>query len=142
MRPPRPPNRLRILAVDDEASVLEVLTCCLEISGHSVETCSGAPEALERFHGGQRWDLVMTDRLMPGMDGMEFAAAIKRIAIGTPVIMMTGSADPGRAWPDPAIDAILPKPFTIAALQHALSSVTRDAADPTARDLFSAGLFN
>lgn len=142
MHPSHPPHGLRILAVDDEASVRAVLTSCLEISGHSVETCAAAPEALERFHCGQNWDLVMTDRLMPGMSGAEFAAAIKRISAGTPVIMVTGSADPARPWPDPFIDAILPKPFTIAALQRALSSVTADRIDPDRGGRLSASLFN
>ena len=137
----RPPNRLRILAVDDEASVLEVLTSCLEVSGHSVDTCSNAPAALERFDG-RRWDLVMTDRVMPGMNGLEFAAAIKRISACTPVIMMTGSADSARPGGNSSIDAILPKPFTMAALQYAVASVTERKDSLHAGDPLSAGLFN
>ncbi len=69
-------RRLRVLAVDDEPPVRDILTHLLEGEGHEVVTAAGAREALDVFTNGS-FDLVITDMAMPGMSGGQLAAALR-----------------------------------------------------------------
>jgi CheY-like chemotaxis protein len=115
---PANPSPLRILIVDDEQAVRFVLCSLLEAQGHSVEAASNGFEGLQRFHK-EPFDVVLTDRAMPGMSGDELALAIKRVAPQTPVILVTGFA-PSPAEELPGIDAVVKKPFTMATLSEAI----------------------
>jgi CheY-like chemotaxis protein len=110
---------LAILVVDDEPALLLVLETTLREDGHIVGVADNGTEALRLF-GERRWDVVLTDRSMPGMKGDALAAAIKQLSPRTPVIMVTGSP-PRVGCPD--VDAIIPKPFTRARLAETISSV-------------------
>jgi CheY-like chemotaxis protein len=110
---------LHILVVDDEPVVLDVLAACLSEDGHVVETASGGSEAWDRFRTGN-WDVVFTDRVMPGMSGDQLATAIKQASPETPVIMVTGFVPPedeGRRSP---VDVVVRKPFTTDQLLNAI----------------------
>ena len=89
-----------------------------------METSSNGREALEKFCQGEI-DMVITDRAMPEMGGDELATAIKGIAAGTPVIMVTGSSEaittPGER--SIGIDFIVTKPISITALRQAMAAV-------------------
>jgi len=116
---------LRILAVDDEPAILQLISAHLWLDGHSVGTADDGVEALAQFLQGP-WDVVLTDRLMPKMGGEHLAAAIKKVNPETPVIMVTGSLEPK---PDeelrlPNVDKIVLKPFSSERLRAALSDVT------------------
>ncbi len=119
---------LRILVVDDEAIVREVLSECLAVDGHRVETASSAAAALEWLEAG-RFDLVMTDRLMPGMDGEELARAVKRRNPAPQVVLLTGMAVPQdtAAQSIEGVDLVLAKPVTVTALREALSRLAASA---------------
>ena len=68
--------------------------------------------------------MVITDRKMPRMGGDEFAAKIKALDPGMPVMMLTGSAGPeGHEEDVPSVDFLLRKPFRFDALSEALSAV-------------------
>src|SRR4051812_28019055 len=82
------PAHLRILIVDDEASVRFVLSDFLSSEGHSTATASDGVEALETFRQ-DKWDLVLTDRQMPKMTGDELAAAVKEADPRGPIGMIT-----------------------------------------------------
>jgi CheY-like chemotaxis protein len=60
----------RILVVDDEPSMRELLTICLRRAGYEAEAVPGAQAALDRLDA-HPFDLVITDLTMPGIDGME-----------------------------------------------------------------------
>jgi len=124
LSPAPPRRRLRILVVDDEPNVCQVIALHLEDEGHEVHTAPDGIRGLERFVG-ERWDLVLTDWVMPGMKGDEFAAAIKRINPKTPVVLVTGFADrlteSGRQGSP--FDLIVRKPFTRETLKAALNLV-------------------
>lgn len=118
--PGRP--RLRILVVDDDAAMRQVLSLYLEAEGHEVQTAESGARGLERYQAGA-WNAVLTDREMPGMTGNELAEAIKRINPKTPVILVTGSdARPGDGKDGP-FDLIIPKPFTRELLRTAIKKV-------------------
>jgi CheY-like chemotaxis protein len=105
-------NRLenrRVLIVDDEPFVVMVLERFLRESQFLVSSAHNGVEALRIFSEGP-WDLVITDRAMPEMNGEQLAEEIKRTAPGTPVILMTGLNRPGTIVE--LFDAVIPKPFS------------------------------
>jgi signal transduction histidine kinase len=121
---PQTSRPARILVVDDEPSVREVLQACFQEDGHFVGLAADGQEGLERFMSGQ-WDIVVTDRAMPRLNGDQLAAEIKKIRPDVPVILVTGFADVMHDVGDhpPEIDMILAKPFTRNALRQAVGQV-------------------
>jgi CheY-like chemotaxis protein len=81
----------------------------LKSVGFEVGTAIDGDEGLRKFQE-QSWDLVITDRSMPGMDGDELTAAIKALRPDVPVILVTGIPTAGSRHRQS--DAILPKPFS------------------------------
>lgn len=84
--------------VDDEAPVRQMLRDVFRSFGYEVTVAGGGEEALRLFAEGD-YDVVVTDLLMPGMNGWEVIARLRRAAPRLPVIMLTGSApdvDPER----------------------------------------------
>ncbi len=112
--------KLRILVVDDEASVGNAVKLLLKFDGHEVEATQSGKEALALFAPG-RFDLVFTDYAMPGMKGDQLAAAIKICAPDQPVVMITGHA--GILPPSPNVDFVVGKPFRLAHLREAIAKV-------------------
>lgn len=110
---------LRILVVDDEVSMRNILNRMLQSDGHTVGFASDGMEALRSFEAGH-WNLVITDYLMPEMDGESLSQEIKTRSPSTPVILMTGLV---RNVTCPTADTILRKPFTLASLTAALQAV-------------------
>jgi putative nucleotidyltransferase with HDIG domain len=84
-------DRLRVLCVDDEPVILSLMTRLLAGLDLSVTTASGPRPALDLFDHG-RFDLVITDIRMPGMDGHAFLAEIRARDPQVPVIVATGHA--------------------------------------------------
>mgnify|MGYP001550338808 CR=1 FL=1 len=82
----------KILLVDDEAGLRNVLGLSLEDRGFHVETASSGHEALEVF---SRWrpDIVLTDIKMPGMDGLDLLQSLKKDDPDVEIIMITGHGD-------------------------------------------------
>jgi CheY-like chemotaxis protein len=112
-------SKLRVLVVDDEPLVCEMVKAMLMQDGHFVDTAPGGKEGLTRFDA-DHFDLVLADYRMPKMKGDQFAAAIKKRLQPKPVIMITGHP------PDEApkgIDWVLLKPFSLLQLRLAISDV-------------------
>ncbi|HLZ07740.1 MAG TPA: ATP-binding protein, partial [Chloroflexota bacterium] len=82
-------RHLRILLVEDDSRVRDVLTLLLIRDDHSVTAASSGTEALTAL-GTDDFDLVITDRGLPGVGGYEVAAAVKHRSPSTAVIMLTG----------------------------------------------------
>jgi two-component system response regulator GlrR len=78
----------KVLLVDDDASLLRLLTLRLEGEGYLVTTCESAKEALKLFNS-QSFDLVLSDLRMPGLDGLAFFDEIMVLDQTIPVILMT-----------------------------------------------------
>ena len=108
-----------ILVVDDEPFVCQAVKMMLAHDGHVVETAASAKEALAKFDPA-KFDLVITDYAMEGMKGDELAEAIKRLAPGKPIILLT--AFPPDEQPA-CIDLVVTKPFYFETLRQALISV-------------------
>ena len=78
-----------ILCVDDNEQSLSIRKVMLETRGYRVITCNGGEQALEMFKKGGI-DLVLTDLIMPGLDGTKLVEQVKSISPQTPAILLSG----------------------------------------------------
>jgi PAS domain S-box-containing protein len=101
---------LRVLAVEDEPEVLDVVRAMLVAAGHTVVSAASGREALELFEH-EPVDVVVTDLGMPGMTGLALAQELKRRR-PVPVVLLTGWADELESEATPHIDVLMAKPIT------------------------------
>ncbi len=84
----------RILIVDDEHVIAEMIRLFFQKLGYEIKTAPGGAEAFEIFsEAPQYFDLIITDQVMPGMTGLELIQEIKKIRPDIPVILCTGYSD-------------------------------------------------
>src|SRR5512142_255310 len=95
-----------ILCVDDNEQSLSIRKVTLETRGYRVITCTNSEEAL-RIFGRGGVDLVLSDLVMPGVDGAELIARIKKQSPQTPAILFSGSVKGYER--DTVADVFLPK---------------------------------
>src|SRR5690606_38185989 len=81
----------KILVVDDEPSIVELILVNLEDAGYEAEAAFDGDEALARFRE-EPWDLVILDIMLPGVDGIEVCRRIRQES-QVPIIMLTARAD-------------------------------------------------
>jgi signal transduction histidine kinase/ActR/RegA family two-component response regulator len=123
-----PARARRILLVDDDAMVREVLAEGLEAAGYAVETVLGGQEALARLEGGAVVDLLVSDLSMPGMDGLATIRAAQRRRPGLRAILLTGFATDVAAGGG-ASYTLLRKPITAAELARQAALAMSGAAE-------------
>ena len=88
---PRPKTgQQRVLVVDDEPSIRELLTKTLALADYSVDVVADGGTALARLREGQAYDLIFVDLKMPGMDGLMLTRQLKYMKPDLPVIILTG----------------------------------------------------
>jgi two-component system cell cycle sensor histidine kinase/response regulator CckA len=129
----------RVLLVDDEPAVLRVTAEVLERHGFNVVAAGDGAAGMAAFQRGGPWHLALLDRMMPQLDGVSLAAAIRRTAPQLPVILMSGVIDEpllssGSAPPVHAVADIrtqLAKPFTEDQLLTALRRELDGAREST-----------
>jgi signal transduction histidine kinase/ActR/RegA family two-component response regulator len=125
-----PGRRLRVLMVDDEPNVREILAEFMTGDGHTVETADSSTEGLAKFRAAQ-FDVVVLDRAMPEMSGDQLAAEMKAVRPDVPIIMLTGFGSMMHAASEKpaAVDYVVGKPVTMQQLEEALATA---AARPQA----------
>jgi CheY-like chemotaxis protein len=116
----------RILVVDDEADVREVLADVLASQGHTVTLAGGGQEALAYLERDP-FDLVITDLGMPDVNGWDVARAVKSGRQELPVLLLTGWADAVEAGVG-RVDAVIKKPFDMTKLAAAVSAALAPAS--------------
>ena len=122
---------LRILCIDDEPLLRELLKEILEFHKHEVETADGGRTGLDAFQNarvlGQPFDVVITDLGMPDVNGRQVVEKIKADSPSTAVIMLTGwgAMLEERGEGVDKVDALLSKPPRASELIETLSKVTR-----------------
>jgi two-component system, OmpR family, response regulator RegX3 len=115
---------LRILIVEDERDVLEMLREVLASEGHTVIAVPDGETALASFQA-QHCDIVFTDLSMPGFSGWDVAGRIKKLDRSVPVVLLTG----GDVYFEQAelktkgVDCFIKKPFSIAVVLQALADL-------------------
>jgi two-component system, cell cycle response regulator CpdR len=103
---------IRILLAEDDGAMRMHLTRALERTGYAVVPVGSGDEAFALVQGGERYDLLLTDIVMPGMDGIELAQKVSVIAPDTRVMFITGfSAVTLRAGEALPQAKVLSKPF-------------------------------
>lgn len=104
-----------VLIVDDEPDATATLAKFLASRGYGTGTAANGSEALEQVLT-DRYDAVMTDLRMPGMDGADFLARVRFERPDLPIIVMTGhtSFDANdKVWTNAGVRAVLHKPLNI-----------------------------
>jgi CheY-like chemotaxis protein len=110
-----PGGNERVLVVDDEPSVRAFMRAVLQQLRYDVTDAATPEEAVLRVKNGLRPDLVVTDVVMPGMNGRRLVNELETIASGFKVLYVSGFVDPSVKTQFEAIQ-FLPKPFTPEAL--------------------------
>jgi excisionase family DNA binding protein len=109
-------GRQRVLVVDDEASIRDLLAKTLALAEYQVDTAPDGPTALDRLrqaHGA--YDLMIADLRMPGMDGLTLIREVKQIAASLPIIIITGFSTESTAIEavNLGVAGYLTKPFRV-----------------------------
>jgi PAS domain S-box-containing protein len=89
---PHPDRRARVLLVDDDAVVREIVAEGLRAAGYEVAAAAGAAEALALLDAGGAVDALVSDLSMPEVDGLALVEAVQRRRPGLPAILLTGFA--------------------------------------------------
>ncbi len=111
---------LHILAVDDEEVPRDILMRYLSADGHHVEVAVDAYDASEKFTW-RPYDVVITDHAMPGINGCQLAANLKKRG-NAAILLLTGSSETILAGGmPPGVDEVAGKPITHEALRGAMS---------------------
>lgn len=103
----------QILLAEDDTSMLSFLQMALERGGHSVKTAENGTQALEILKTDQEFDLLLTDIVMPGIDGIELSQKAADLRPGLKIMFITGfsAVAIGRKDFDNENEKILSKPF-------------------------------
>jgi PAS domain S-box-containing protein len=140
----------RVLVVDDHATSREILRLHLESWGARVECVATPLAALALLRRGENFDALVTDHLMPGIDGLEFTRQVRATAAGMtlPVVLLTALGRKAAAAADGLFAAVLAKPIKATQFLHAMvraldpalevRPVAPPAALPTPRALTAA----
>jgi signal transduction histidine kinase/ActR/RegA family two-component response regulator len=128
---------LRILCIDDEPQVQELMKQCFTLLKHDVNVATGGKQGIEMFRQALRqnepYEVVVTDLGMPDLDGRQVARIIKKESHTTPIVMMTGWGtmmnENGEAPPE--VDALVGKPPRIKEINNLLIRLVA-ANDPVA----------
>jgi CheY-like chemotaxis protein len=119
----------RILVVDDERNVRDILSRMLSILGFEVTVAGTGIDAMNIFLNNSI-ALVLTDLHMPGMDGWTLASRIKEQSPNTPIVVMTGSEKGPviEQLKESCVDSVVFKPFTLRSIKKNVRDVLDNRA--------------
>ncbi len=103
----------KILIAEDDTAMRNFLAMALKRAGHEVDACEDGLSALAALEQGGRFDLLLADIVMPGMDGIELSQKANDLHSGLKVMFITGFAGVALGDRNPAQDKtrVLSKPF-------------------------------
>ncbi|CAN5212717.1 response regulator transcription factor [soil metagenome] len=119
----------RLLVVDDEPNILELLAASLRFAGFEVDTAVDGREALQKVRADEP-DLVVLDVMMPGVDGFEVVRTMRGSHIEVPVIFLTAKDDPSDRIAGLTVggDDYVSKPFSLEELVARVRAVLKRTA--------------
>ena len=128
--PPARQGRVRVLVVDDEASIRDLLAKTLALAEYDVDTAADASAALELVRAAD-YSLLIADLKMPGMDGLTLIRQVRRIRTELPVIIITGFSSESSAIEavNLGVSGYLRKPFRV---PEVLTAAAKALGTPTA----------
>ena len=140
---PRPPvsAKAHILIIDDDANTLASLARAFRLAGHEATVCDNAARALE-LAKTERFDLILSDVVMPGRDGIALLEDLKAIGVASPVVMMSGQATIEMAVKATRLGAsdFLEKPISTDKLLLTVENALRVRASGRRKSRFEAAL--
>lgn len=133
------PNVARILVVDDEPKIVQLVRDYLERAGFAVSTARDGNEALMRAHS-ERPDLIVLDLGLPGLDGLEVTRRLRRES-GVPIIMLTARHEETDkvVGLELGADDYVTKPFSPRELEARVRAVLRRQAAAAEAEVIRAG---
>jgi two-component system OmpR family response regulator len=115
----------KILVVDDEPRIVDIIAEYLTLKGFDVEKAYGGRECLDALEQTPSIDLIILDKKMPGVDGIAVMRHLKKTGSDIPVIVVTGSINLSGLLHTKEIgyEYILPKPVRLAKLFETIKAV-------------------
>src|SRR5256885_9138267 len=116
----------RLLLVDDDPNTLASLARAFRLEGHDATVCDNADRALELART-QKFDMILSDVVMPGKNGIDLLADLKTAGVVTPVVMISGQANVEMAVKATRLGAVdfLEKPLSTDKLLLTLDNVVK-----------------
>jgi signal transduction histidine kinase/CheY-like chemotaxis protein len=122
----RPPEQTRVLIVDDDRLVRRLMTDGLRSLQYQVTAVENGEQALATLDGGERFELLLVDFAMPGMNGAEVARAVQNRQPDIKVLMVSGYADSAVVEAALGNARLLRKPFDVSELGTAVAETLAD----------------
>jgi len=117
----------KILVVDDNIDLRIMVSKMLSRLGYEVSSADSAENGLGVFFK-DKFDLVLSDYEMPGMDGVAFACSVKKSSPRTRVVIMTGAGkETVFSRKSTAVDKVISKPFTLAEIDETIQNLSGEA---------------
>src|SRR5579872_2089740 len=116
----------RILLVDDDPNTLASLARAFRLEGHDATVCDNAGRALDLART-QKFDMILSDVVMPGRNGIDLLADLKAAGVAAPVVMISGQANVEMAVKATRLGAVdfLEKPLSTDKLLLTLENVVK-----------------
>ena len=107
------PRKAHLLLIDDDPNTLASLSRAFRLAGHDATVCDNANRAIELLQS-QRFDLILSDVVMPGKTGMQLLEELKNSGLQTPIVLVSGQANIEMAVKATRLGALdfLEKPLT------------------------------
>jgi DNA-binding NtrC family response regulator len=118
----------RIMLVDDEVDILDLLEMFLSVNGYAVEAFTSSPLALARMEAcPSGFDIVLTDLTIPILTGLELAKRIRKLRPDLPVLLITGHRKALESCGElpTAVCEVLLKPFDLACMAQSIAQHLR-----------------
>ncbi len=129
-------GQVRILVVEDDESIADVVCTALRYSGYLVDHVSAGAQGLQRGLEGI-YDLIVLDVMLPGLDGFEICRRLRDRSVASPILFLTARADP-----DDRIngfvaggDDYLAKPFSVDELVLRVAAILKRTSRSVDRDI-------
>lgn len=87
----------KVLVIDDMETNLYVIEAMLEAFGLTIELCTNGEDAVEKIRGGNVYDVIFMDYMMPGMDGIEATKIMRKMGYDKPIVALTANVLKGQA---------------------------------------------
>jgi len=130
------PKTLKVFVVDDEQVIRDLFARILTVKGHEVISVDNGNDALQKVME-QSFDIVFTDIVMPGTDGIATFKALRKLKPNLPIVIMTGYAVENKIEEAMSLGAVdyLYKPFDISEIILILKRLERNKGLKTVNDL-------
>ncbi|HQT67754.1 MAG: DNA-binding response regulator [Rhodospirillales bacterium 20-60-12] len=131
---------MRILLVEDDNRMAELVCAGLAPDGHDIEIAADGKAGLLRA-AGENWDLLIIDRMLPGLDGLGLVRTLRAAGIDTPALFLTtmGGIDDRVEALRAGGDDYLVKPFALAELSARVAALARRGKSRVAESVLRVG---